>query len=385
MNCVFNIILNFSRTPLHRAVTNGNNTKTSCDTMRVLVEYGQCNVMAGTPRYDPTWRGITPFEWYSACPEGFRYLLNQDHSFIDFTEKETVEYLVLDTLLAPSPKQIKLARLALFSIRGPGFQNAVVMKYFKSKATLLHWAVYCLSDISCGLPADRKSCTGHITALLSEILAAGADIHAVDEQGTTPFSYLIGYSYRNRKHFRLTLFSWLNVVQSAGHDLSKYIHKEIKICPLIFTTREDSPSNQAFCDPDHMETRWQLAYQSIKRSMDLETSDASGNLILRFSQEPLWSKKEQDDFFRPRMPGSWKPDAEAQTNWEYVWKYYQIRSLDGCSFCLGPLKNGVQEFGLYGDEACESRQDCGDEKCCPFLDDDSCADAEENDEDFRTV
>ncbi len=93
MNCVFNIILNFSRTPLHRAVSNGNNTKASCDTMRVLVEYGECDVMAGMPTYNPIWRGITPFESYSASLEGFQYLLNQDHSFIDFTEKELVEYL----------------------------------------------------------------------------------------------------------------------------------------------------------------------------------------------------------------------------------------------------------------------------------------------------
>jgi ankyrin repeat protein len=107
MNCIFNLILNFSRTPLHRAVMNSSNTKASCDTIRVLVEYGQCDVMAETPRYNPTTRGITPFEWYSASLEGFRYLLDQDHSFIDFKEKELVEYLVLDKLSAPCPKRIK--------------------------------------------------------------------------------------------------------------------------------------------------------------------------------------------------------------------------------------------------------------------------------------
>ena len=119
--------------------------------------------------------------------------------------------------------------------------------------------------------------------------------------------------------------------------------------------------------------------------MDLETSDAK--LILRFSQEPLWSKEEQDDFFRPRMPGAWKPDLEAQRDWEDFWKHYRRRSIDGFSFFVGPLKNGVREFGLYGDEVYESGQDSseGHEKCCLFGDDDSSEDAEENDDDFRKV
>ena len=49
--------------------------------------------------------------------------------------------------------------------------------------------------------ADRKSTAEHLEPLISEILAAGADIHAVDETGSTPFSYLVGYSYRKSKVF----------------------------------------------------------------------------------------------------------------------------------------------------------------------------------------
>jgi hypothetical protein len=120
--------------------------------------------------------------------------------------------------------------------------------------------------------------------------------------------------------------------------------------------------------------------------MDLETLEVSGKLILRFSQEPLWSKKEQDDFFRPRMPGAWKPDLDAQGDWEDFWSHYQKRSIDGLSFFIGPLSNGVREFGLYGDEVCESEQDSGHEKCsCPCGDWDSSEDEEENDKDFRKV
>ncbi len=134
MNCVFKVILSFSRTPLHMATNyNGSNSKASCDIMRILVEYGQSDTMAGMPRYDSTWRGTTALEQYCACPEGFRYLLNHDHSIIDFKDNEWVEILVLDKLLYPSPKEIELARLALGSIRGPGLEDAVIMRYWKSK------------------------------------------------------------------------------------------------------------------------------------------------------------------------------------------------------------------------------------------------------------
>jgi hypothetical protein len=287
---------------------NSSNTKASCDTIRVLVEYGQCDVMAGTPRYNPTPRGITPFEWYSASLEGFRYLLNQDHSFIDLTEKELVWYLVLDNLSTPCPKKIKLARLALDSVRGPSFQDAVVMKYGTSNITLLHIAAYGLSVNAFGLSADRKSTAEHLEPLISEMLAAGADIHAVDEKGSTPFSYLVGYSYPNRKRFRQALLRWLEIVQREGYDLSEYIHREREILSTIFTTDYGYPSGRSVCEPHHMEECWETVYQAIKRTMDLETSEATGKLILRFSQEPLWNKKEQDEFFRPRMPGAWEPD-----------------------------------------------------------------------------
>ncbi len=134
-----------------------------------------------------------------------------------------------------------------------------------------------------------------------------------------------------------------------------------------------------------------MAFQSVKRSMDLETLDASGKLVLRFSQEPLWSKKEQDEFFLPRMPGAWKPDAEYQRAWDDFWRHYQIISIDAFSFFIGQVSNGVREYGLYGDEASESGQDSskGHEPCCPLntscplRDDDSCEDAEENDEDNK--
>jgi hypothetical protein len=289
------------------AVRNGSNTKASCDTMRVLVEYGQCDVMAGTPRYDPTWPGVTPFEWYSACLESFRYLLNQDHSFIDFNDNELVECLVLDRLSDPCPKQIKMARLVLDSVRGPSFQAAVVMKYGTSNITLLHMAAYALSKSAFGLSAHRKSTAEHLEPLISEILAAGADIHVVDEEGSTPFSYLVGYSYQKRKCFRQALLRWLAIVQRTEYDLSEYIHRETEILATIFTTGYRYASSQPVCEPYHMEQCWETAYHSIKRSMDLETSEETGKLILRFSQELLWSKTEQDDFFRPRMPRPGNP------------------------------------------------------------------------------
>lgn len=85
----FKVILTFSRTPLHMITSiSRSDSKASCDTIRVLVEYGQSDTMAGMPRYDPTWRGITPLEFYHSSLEGFQNLLNQDHSIIDFKDSE---------------------------------------------------------------------------------------------------------------------------------------------------------------------------------------------------------------------------------------------------------------------------------------------------------
>jgi hypothetical protein len=337
------------------------------------------------PRYDPKMRGITALELYRGCLEGFRHLLNQDHSIIDFKYNELVEFLVMEKLSCPTPEQIKLARFVLDSVLGPSFQNAVVMKYCKSNMTLLHMTANGLSQNAFGLSADKKSIAEHLEPLISEILAAGADIHVVCEKGRTSFSYLVSCSYQKRKCLRRALLRWLEIVQREGYDLSEYVHRETKILSTYFTTEYGYPPDLPVYEPYHMEQCWKMACRSIKRSMELETSDKTGKLILRFSQEPLWNKKEQDEFFRPKMPGAWKPDAEAQRDWENYWRHYQIRSISGFSFFIGPLNNGVREFGLYGNEACESGQNSseGHKKCCPYRDDDSCEDAEENDEDFK--
>jgi hypothetical protein len=118
--------------------------------------------------------------------------------------------------------------MVLDSVRGPSFQEAVFMVYWESKITLLHAAVYGLSWTSFNTPTYRNWTAQHLEPLISEILAAGADIHTTDGQGSTPFSYLIGQFYRRRTCFRWTLSRWLKVVQSAVYDLSEYIHREIK-------------------------------------------------------------------------------------------------------------------------------------------------------------
>jgi hypothetical protein len=308
MNCVFKVILTFSSTPIHMANSlDSINSGRTYDTLRVLVEYGQSDTTAEMPRYDPKMRGITAPELYRGCLEGFRYLLNQDHSIIDFKYNELVEFLVMEKLSCPTPEQIKLARFVLDSVRGPSFQDAVVMKYCKSNMTLLHMAANGLSQNAFGLSADKKSTAEHLEPLISEILAAGADIHAVCEKGHTPFSYLFSYSYQKRKCFRRALLRWLEIVQREGYDLSEYIHRETKILSTYFTTEYGYPPGPPVYEPYHMEQCWKMAYRSIKRSMELETSDKTGKLILRFSQEPLWSKKEQDEFSAQKCPGLGSP------------------------------------------------------------------------------
>ena len=92
------------RNPLHGAVMKGEKCCSYCktpgcdclprqvfpmsklDTMRILVEEGQCDPMA------IGWRGGTALHWYHGPVEGFNYLLRQDHFFVDLNHRNLDGY-----------------------------------------------------------------------------------------------------------------------------------------------------------------------------------------------------------------------------------------------------------------------------------------------------
>lgn len=123
--------------------------------------------------------------------------------------------------------------------------------------------------------------------------------------------------------------------------------------------------------------------------MKIRTPDGLGNLVLRFSQKRISFKRKQDSSIRHRVPGSWnslRSRFDGIEYWEDIWRRYPKKSIDGTSFFIGLLIEGVREFGRYdkidgcGHEADENHEtveiyewiDENDEET-----DESCDDTEE--------
>jgi len=137
--------------------------------------------------------------------------------------------------------------------------------------------------------------------MISDVLVAGSNIHAVDWRGCTPLSYVIGSMYPTRRAFNRSLLGWLKLLQQAGYDIHEYLCREFEICPTVFAVGGSLAPPQHFYWLNQMVDFWNPHYQSLQRSMDLKICEVTDILMLRFSQERLSIDVEQFELFHHNL------------------------------------------------------------------------------------
>lgn len=145
-------------------------------------------------------------ERYLGPSEGFQYLLRQENFAIEFTNDEWL-HTALTKLWIATPDTMAAARLALS--KGPDFRGIARHRLYPEShnMTFLHIMVQILNT-----PRSFQRSSESIKCFISDILAAGADIHALTLRGCTPFGLLLSGQYLHPSYFNDSISTWLQVV-----------------------------------------------------------------------------------------------------------------------------------------------------------------------------
>ncbi|TEY87384.1 hypothetical protein BOTCAL_0003g00650 [Botryotinia calthae] len=152
------------------------------DTIRVLIEVGQCDPMRESKL------GLTSLHWYNGGAEPFNYMLNQESfligldpqdEFISILDchREAETYCFTDTII-----KLMMEKSIKFS------QSRNSRDGFSSCPYILHIALELLSNIICDPEAEYKPTV--TISLISALLEMRVDIYRMDNHFWTPLSHL---------------------------------------------------------------------------------------------------------------------------------------------------------------------------------------------------
>ena len=299
------------------------------DTIRTLVEDGQCD-----PMFVNRWTE-TAFFSYTGPAEPFQYLLQQTHFMVDVKAGNDLGMTVTGAhLLMQWPTSPILARLAM--IHAQNAPDLAIQSFPKSlQFTNLTLAVRRLRFHGASKIPEE---TGNMIWLtIDDFLRAGADVHAADFYGRTPMALLLykRLYHEDKLHTDLypRLMKWFGLLRKAGYDLQKYIEEE----QILYRGRRlfYEPIIRRFSDEP-------LPPHQIKRSMTIKTCAETRNITLSFEDTRI---DIPGDELRDRsyLEALRRPFGHREGKDEINFEDQDNAEID---FFITPLKDGIQEFGI---------------------------------------
>ncbi|KAE9376176.1 ankyrin [Stipitochalara longipes BDJ] len=221
------------RTPLHNAgasvsLQNRRGDKLR-DTMRVLVEFGHIDPMAISKA------GQTTLHNFMGAAEPYQYLIHsQEHFVVDLTHVNDQGQTPLQKLASSNlPVTPILIRAA---IRGP-FPLRLALEEWPTWPKTAGRMTFLLAAARRLASVFQHTCLSIAEIhFISDLIKAGADIHAADESGATPFDRLLDeWHYAPWPTIEVNkeclIHAWLLCLFRSGVDLQLYFHEEERLHP----------------------------------------------------------------------------------------------------------------------------------------------------------
>lgn len=198
-----------------------------------------------------------------------------------------------------------------------------------------------------GIPRDQElqSCE----LLISDVLAAGVDVHSLDIRMTC-LCILVGNRWNRSEDFdgacSERLLIWFRLLRGAGYDLREYLFQESRLYPDSIQPGMDIQAKienkrkhfVADCYPRCHEHHGEEVSWS-KRALEIEQRPEHDNYLVHFND--VFTTIEIERLHSPeQIPGSWSPSLELKIT-EKSWQKSEM------TLFIGPLINGVQDFGMW--------------------------------------
>lgn len=287
-------------------------------TVRILVEHGHLDPMTNMSL------GRNCFHICSAPPETFEYLRDyQEHFYVDQNElMENGSDVLQNQVAIRSAHNTELIKASLG--RKP-ISNTVVMR-----SLYLDWGPYCRENMYERRPSDwtilhavlwrvlqRYVCAGSLDVgfrLASDLIDAGANIHAQTYIGATPLDQILDFNFTsdtliqqivNNGELRFyesindpfndkdiecdrspLILRWLGLLRRKGISLHKYACKEEELHPGGLLVPHD------------------YSREGLQRIFEVEYVPGGDDIVITIRDVVV-------GFEKPfRVPGSWVPDEE---------------------------------------------------------------------------
>ncbi|KAM3073428.1 hypothetical protein ACMFMF_006634 [Clarireedia jacksonii] len=316
------------RNALHIAAWNADRMEiaepgSAYDTIRVLVELGQCDPTSTCKRYADDLDSNEPytaFHLYQGSPDAFLYMLDQEvfPTSIEYPELavEVFEWQIMypysrSTIAEMMRIRYNLSVTAIAEINNPVFIARILFNY-----------LFSLSNAFMNGGEDKAS---SMTSLLRALLKAGTDIHPPNhDTETVLFRIIEDFFYVFKKDcirvLPWILSVWLGLLRETGYDIQEYLCRESQLWPQIYTSRSFRYNSRSIQDI-HIEKH----VNSLDLTFSLQFWDLQDAVRLNWKPDPkhelpgAWIDlhAEEDEFFswygdflqnlgRPQ----WEPDLE---------------------------------------------------------------------------
>ncbi|KAI9650399.1 hypothetical protein NHQ30_000413 [Ciborinia camelliae] len=212
------------------------------DTIRILVELGECDPMSESPvtvecresleSPDHHCRGPTPLDIYNGPPEAYSYLLEQDTFVVsvDAPQKTPIMEYQLNMSL---PYTNKLAEIT--AKKDKAFNKSLASKDgFPDYPFALHKIL--LKVLSACIFVPSKDDIDAAVSMASLLLEGGFDVHSTDENEMTPFAHLFaGLDLcdwpSDAQNIAKVVMIWFRLLRKANYGLQQYLVQESNLHP----------------------------------------------------------------------------------------------------------------------------------------------------------
>lgn len=299
--------------------------KDTLETLRVLVEEGQCD-----PMHPPTRDGKSSFNssqtalhLYTGPLNGFQYLIKQQHFEIDLSVKNARGMDIEDTQINMAwASSTTIGRFLMES--GSLFTDKCYLQQLGSAKLHLTVRKFIIDQFSSQIGFFK----GHesIAPTILKILKAGVDAHSRNESGDTPLTLILAHS-QFRQNLAQLLMDWFNILREAGYDIQKYIRAECtrgKSKDVFFRT-VNSYSYRTY-------------QQTYQRSIYFLRLDDTDELDFRVKGGYLPRESQPEG-----LPGAWKEEFDIDP----AMKLEEVeKAVEEIWFTIGPLKDGFQDIKI---------------------------------------
>ncbi|PQE31477.1 ankyrin repeat protein [Rutstroemia sp. NJR-2017a WRK4] len=274
---------------------------TAYDTIRVLVELGQCDPASTYTQYEGDPYPRTPLHCYSGPLDAFLYMLDQEIFPTSLELPNFVLSVVQDQIMhncAASSITAEMLRIRydLSSEDIACIKDPVYTWYMLNRQLIAMWDMfsYCSEDEVSG-----------ITSLLREVLKAGIDVYALNKESETPFSHSFLSIFYLREEDCIDalprlLSVWFGLLRETGYDLQDYLRRESQTWPKI---RRSCYADRAIQDI-HIEKH----INSLDLTFSLQIWDLQDAVRLNWKPGP-----------KQKPPGAWIDSREDEVDEFITW------------------------------------------------------------------